>query len=66
LLLDLAYFFNFGNGFLEHPLNTLLEGYNSHCSPVTGALEPYLDHPILNVYQFDIPTVTLKKRTYLI
>lgn len=66
LLLNLAYSFHFRNGFLEHPLNTLLEGYNGHCSPVASTLEPNLHDPVLDVYQFHIPAIALEKWTNLV
>lgn len=52
---------------LEHPLNTLLEGYCGACSPAASSFQAHLDYPVgTDLYEFNIATVSLQKGAYFI
>jgi hypothetical protein len=53
------------NLLLEHPLNTLLEGYGSARSATAGPLQANLYQTAgVHVYKLNIATISLKIRTY--
>jgi hypothetical protein len=63
-MLNRNHFFYLGNFLLEHPLNALLEGYNSTHSPAAGSRQAHFDHSIrFNINQFNTAAIPLQHGT---
>jgi len=60
-------FFYFRNFLLEHPLNTLLEGYCGTRSAAASTLQPHFNQSVgIDSYKLNISAVSLEKRPYFI